>query len=49
VKRFISRLAPEDRCHLNGLAMQNGAEIRYRGSRCDVVEAGASGVTKAAS
>jgi uncharacterized protein (TIGR03032 family) len=22
--RFISRLAPEDRCHLNGLAMENG-------------------------
>jgi len=22
--KFISRLAPEDRCHLNGLAMENG-------------------------
>jgi uncharacterized protein (TIGR03032 family) len=25
--RFISRLAPEDRCHLNGLAMQDGAPV----------------------
>lgn len=25
---FISQLAPEDRCHLNGLAMQNG-RVRY--------------------
>ncbi len=25
---FISRLAPEDRCHLNGLAMDSG-EVRY--------------------
>jgi uncharacterized protein (TIGR03032 family) len=23
--RFISKLAPEDRCHLNGLAMKDGA------------------------
>jgi len=23
--RFVSKLAPEDRCHLNGLAMENGA------------------------
>jgi uncharacterized protein (TIGR03032 family) len=26
--KFISRLAPEDRCHLNGLAMDNG-QVRY--------------------
>jgi uncharacterized protein (TIGR03032 family) len=26
--RFISRIAPEDRCHLNGLAMENG-RARY--------------------
>ena len=26
--KFISRLAPEDRCHLNGLAMENG-KVRY--------------------
>lgn len=26
--KFISRLAPEDRCHLNGLAMENG-HARY--------------------
>jgi uncharacterized protein (TIGR03032 family) len=26
--KFISRLAPEDRCHLNGLAMENG-RARY--------------------
>ncbi len=26
--RFISRLAPEDRCHLNGLAMEEG-KVRY--------------------
>jgi uncharacterized protein (TIGR03032 family) len=37
--QFISKLAPEDRCHLNGLAMQNGAP-RYvtAVSRCDVVD-----------
>jgi uncharacterized protein (TIGR03032 family) len=36
---FISRLAPEDRCHLNGLAMQDGAP-RYvtSVSRSDVVD-----------
>ncbi len=35
---FISRLAPEDRCHLNGLAMQDG-EARYVTAVCrsDVV------------
>ena len=35
---FISRLAPEDRCHLNGLAMADGAP-RYvtAASRSDVV------------
>ncbi|WP_293328985.1 TIGR03032 family protein [Parvibaculum sp.] len=30
---FISRLAPEDRCHLNGLAMQDG-EPRYVTAVC---------------
>ena len=36
---FISRLAPEDRCHLNGLAMQNGAPKYVTAvSRCDVVD-----------
>ena len=37
--QFISKLAPEDRCHLNGLAMQSGAP-RYvtAVSRCDVVD-----------
>lgn len=36
---FISRLAPEDRCHLNGLAMENGAP-RYvtAVSRSDVAD-----------
>lgn len=36
---FISRLAPEDRCHLNGLAMQDGRP-RYvtAVSRSDVVD-----------
>ena len=36
--RFISRLAPEDRCHLNGLAMKDG-EARYVTAVCrsDVV------------
>jgi uncharacterized protein (TIGR03032 family) len=36
---FISKLAPEDRCHLNGLAMKDGAP-RYvtAVSRCDVVD-----------
>jgi uncharacterized protein (TIGR03032 family) len=36
---FISKLAPEDRCHLNGLAMQNGRP-RYvtAVSRSDVVD-----------
>lgn len=35
---FISRLAPEDRCHLNGLAMEDG-EARYVTAVCrsDVV------------
>ncbi len=37
--RFISKLAAEDRCHLNGLAMDNGAP-RYvtAVSRSDVVD-----------
>lgn len=37
--QFISRLAPEDRCHLNGLAMQDGRP-RYvtAVSRSDVVD-----------
>lgn len=36
---FISRLAPEDRCHLNGLAMRNGAPKYVTAvSRCDVVD-----------
>ena len=36
---FISRLAPEDRCHLNGLAMHNGAPKYVTAvSRCDVVD-----------
>jgi uncharacterized protein (TIGR03032 family) len=36
---FISKLAPEDRCHLNGLAMQNGAPKYVTAvSRCDVVD-----------
>ena len=36
---FISRLAPEDRCHLNGLAMRDGAP-RYATAVCrsDVVD-----------
>lgn len=36
--KFISRLAPEDRCHLNGMAMQGGAP-RYvtAVSRSDIV------------
>lgn len=35
---FISRLAPEDRCHMNGMALANGA-VRYvtAVSRSDVV------------
>ena len=28
---FISRLAPEDRCHLNGLAMEDGAALCHAG------------------
>jgi uncharacterized protein (TIGR03032 family) len=37
--RFISKLAPEDRCHLNGLAMQNGAPKYVTAvSRSDVVD-----------
>jgi uncharacterized protein (TIGR03032 family) len=37
--RFISRLAPEDRCHLNGLAMKDGAPKYVTAvSRCDVVD-----------
>ncbi len=37
--RFISKLAPEDRCHLNGLAMQDGAPKYVTAvSRCDVVD-----------
>ncbi len=36
---FISKIAPEDRCHLNGLAMQNGAPKYVTAvSRCDVVD-----------
>ena len=36
---FISQLAPEDRCHLNGLAMANG-EPRYASAVCrsDIVD-----------
>jgi uncharacterized protein (TIGR03032 family) len=36
---FISRLAPEDRCHLNGLAMEDG-KVRYvtAVSRSDLVD-----------
>lgn len=36
---FISQLAPEDRCHLNGLAMEDG-EPRYASAVCrsDVVD-----------
>ena len=36
---FISRLAPEDRCHLNGLALRNG-RVRYvtAVSRSDVAD-----------
>lgn len=35
---FISRLAPEDRCHLNGLAMVDGMPAYLTAvSRCDVV------------
>jgi uncharacterized protein (TIGR03032 family) len=37
--KFISKLAPEDRCHLNGLAMQNGAPKYVTAvSRFDVVD-----------
>jgi len=36
---FISKLAPEDRCHLNGLAMKDGAPKYVTAvSRCDVVD-----------
>ncbi len=36
---FISKLAPEDRCHLNGLAMQDGRPKYVTAvSRCDVVD-----------
>lgn len=36
---FISKLAPEDRCHLNGLAMKEGAPKYVTAvSRCDVVD-----------
>jgi uncharacterized protein (TIGR03032 family) len=36
---FISKLAPEDRCHLNGLAMQNGQPKYVTAvSRSDVVD-----------
>lgn len=36
---FISKLAPEDRCHLNGLALDNG-KARYATAvaRCDVAD-----------
>jgi uncharacterized protein (TIGR03032 family) len=42
--KFISRLAPEDRCHLNGLAMENG-RARYvtACSTGDVLESWRSG------
>jgi uncharacterized protein (TIGR03032 family) len=36
---FISRLAPEDRCHLNGLAMQNG--IPTYATACSQTDQGA--------
>ncbi len=37
--RFISKLAPEDRCHLSGLAMKDGAPKYVTAvSRCDVVD-----------
>ncbi len=37
--KFISKLAPEDRCHLNGLAMKDGAPKYVTAvSRCDVVD-----------
>jgi uncharacterized protein (TIGR03032 family) len=37
--KFISRLAPEDRCHLNGLAMENGrARYMTACSKGDVLE-----------
>ena len=37
--RFISRLAPEDRCHLNGMAMQDGRPKYVTAvSRSDVVD-----------
>jgi uncharacterized protein (TIGR03032 family) len=36
---FISKIAPEDRCHLNGLAMRNGAPKYVTAvSRSDVVD-----------
>ena len=36
---FISKLAPEDRCHLNGLAMKEGRPKYVTAvSRCDVVD-----------
>jgi uncharacterized protein (TIGR03032 family) len=36
---FVSKLAPEDRCHLNGLAMQDGQPKYVTAvSRCDVVD-----------
>ena len=37
--KFISKVAPEDRCHLNGLALQSGASKYVTAvSRCDVVD-----------
>jgi hypothetical protein len=30
---FISKLAPEDRCHLNGLSMQDGAPVHVRAAQ----------------
>jgi len=36
---FISKLAPEDRCHLNGVALKRGAPKYVTAvSRCDVVD-----------
>ena len=36
---FISKLAPEDRCHLNGLALKEGSPKYVTAvSRCDVVD-----------
>ena len=46
---FISKLAAEDRCHLNGLAMKDGQPAYVTAtSRSDVVNGGATGAARGA-